>query len=60
MPIESVRELLPVYNYLEESSSGELRMYPNNYPENNFLESLNNTDNLNKLNSIEWDIIKLI
>ena len=57
MPIESVRELLPTYNYLEESDSGELRIYPNNYPKNIFLENLNSSENLVKLNNIEWEII---
>lgn len=39
-PIESVRELLPVYDYLFDDNS--LRNYPENYPANPFLEELNN------------------
>ncbi|MBI4079809.1 hypothetical protein HY414_01090 [Candidatus Kaiserbacteria bacterium] len=40
-PIESVRELLPVYDYIFDDN--QLRHYPLNYPENNFLETLNNS-----------------
>jgi len=39
-PILSVRELLPVYDYIFDNSS--LRSYPANYPRNTFLENLNN------------------
>ncbi|MEK9154064.1 MAG: hypothetical protein AAB798_01180 [Patescibacteria group bacterium] len=39
-PIESVRELLPTYNYILDGNS--LRQYPDNYPRNSFLEDLNN------------------
>jgi len=39
--IISVKELLPDYDYLQEASSGENRTYPNNYPQNTFLEFLN-------------------
>src|SRR3989344_7950462 len=39
-PILSVQQLLPVYDYIFDSSG--LRDYPSNYPENLFLESLNN------------------
>lgn len=39
-PIPSVQELLPVYDYLRDKSSGLLRTYPNNYPQNTFLENL--------------------
>jgi len=49
----SVRELLPVYDYLREKDSGQLRIYPNNYPVNNFLENLNLPVNLAKLNQIK-------
>lgn len=41
-PILSVQELLPVFNYLKDNSTGVIRTYPNNYPQNFFLESLNN------------------
>ena len=41
LPIESVRELLPVYNYLKEADSGDMRQYYNGYPRNEFLENLN-------------------
>lgn len=39
-PISSVQELLPIYDYLREKSSGDLRVYPDNYPQNSFLENL--------------------
>lgn len=50
--IISVKELLPDYDYLKEASDGEMRTYPNNYPQNDLLESLNNSlavDNLRKV-----------
>ena len=46
-PILSVKELLPITDYLKDKNSGVLRHYPNNYPRNEFLESMNsNTDKL--------------
>ena len=38
-PIESVKELLPIYDYVFDESN--LRQYPSNYPRNTFLENLN-------------------
>ncbi|MBI5457030.1 alpha/beta fold hydrolase [Candidatus Kaiserbacteria bacterium] len=38
-PIDSVRELLPTYDYIFDDS--QLRDYPINYPANTFLEDLN-------------------
>jgi len=53
-PISSLQELLPVYSYLYEVDNGnKLRVYPNNYPRNEFLEKLNN--NSSKLNQVEYD-----
>lgn len=44
-PIESVRQLLPVYDYIFDSNT--LRDYPSDYPTNPFLENLNaNVDTL--------------
>ncbi|GEM_PF-2006244 len=40
-PILSVQELLPTFSYLKDKDTGILRTYPNNYPRNFFLESLN-------------------
>jgi len=40
-PILSVKELLPTFDYLKDKNTGILRTYPNNYPANSFLESLN-------------------
>jgi hypothetical protein len=52
-PIKSVQELLPIYNYLIDKGSTDYRVYPNNYPVNSFLESLNASANLSKLTSIK-------
>ncbi|MDP2676646.1 MAG: hypothetical protein Q8O83_03100 [bacterium] len=40
-PIVSVQELLPIYSYLFENNN--LRIHPNNYPVNTFLENLKNS-----------------
>lgn len=40
-PIKSVKELLPIYDYLRDADSGEIMNYPDRYPENDFLENLN-------------------
>jgi pimeloyl-ACP methyl ester carboxylesterase len=50
-PILSVKELLPIYDYLKDKESGILRTYPNNYPENYFLENLNSVDWVSELKS---------
>jgi pimeloyl-ACP methyl ester carboxylesterase len=50
----SVKELLPDYNYLQEVSNGEMRNYPNNYPQNNFLEFLNDQNRLDNLKKISF------
>ena len=41
-PIISVKELLPIFDYLKDKDTGIVRSYPTNYPTNFFLESLNN------------------
>jgi len=46
-PITSLEELLPIYDYIKDKTNDQLRTYPNNYPENHFLEDLDN--NLDKL-----------
>ena len=53
LPIQSVRELLPTYNYLQDKGLPNFRIYPNNYPTNIFLENLNAQSNLNKLSGIK-------
>lgn len=50
--IVSVGELLPDYNYLEEN--GEMKSYPVGYPRNEFLENLNSSNNLEKLDNIDF------
>lgn len=52
LPMQSLQELLPTYDYLRDKDTMELRIYPNNYPVNTFLELLNNPSQLDKLNSI--------
>lgn len=45
IPIDSVRELLPIYDYIFDGT--QLRSYPTNYPQNVFLENLKiNVDSL--------------
>jgi len=51
--VPSVRELLPVYDYLRDASTGLMRHYPDNYPINAFLERLNLPSNLAKINTIK-------
>lgn len=49
-PILSVQELLPAFDYLKDKDTEIMREYPNNYPQNNFLENLN-SNIANLLNS---------
>lgn len=44
-PIESVRQLLPIYDYIFDNNA--IRQYPSNYPVNDFLKNLN--DNISRL-----------
>ena len=55
-PISSVQELLPDYNYLYdvEKSNALRESYPNNYPRNEFLEKLNNSDKTQLLKNTEF------
>lgn len=52
LPMQSVQELLPTYDYLRDKNTMALRIYPNNYPANIFLELLNNPFELQKLSSV--------
>jgi len=52
--IPSLKELLPVYNYLSDLDQKLLRVYPEKYPDNIFLENLNNTGKINRLEKIEF------
>lgn len=55
-PVDSLKELLPVYDYLYDAGKKHsLRSYPDNYPRNIFLETLNN--NSDKLSLVEYDKI---
>ena len=54
LPMTSVQELLPIFNYLRDKGSDSLRTYPyDNYPRNLFLENLNDSYNLAKLQNIK-------
>jgi hypothetical protein len=52
LPMTSIQELLPIYDYLRDKDTGTIRQYPNNYPVNIFLEELNQPDKLAKLNQV--------
>jgi triacylglycerol esterase/lipase EstA (alpha/beta hydrolase family) len=52
LPLQSVEELLPVYDYLRDKDTMALRAYPANYPVNTFLELLNNPIEVQKLNGV--------
>lgn len=52
VPIASVRELLPVTSYLREKDTTEMRVYPELYPRNTFIEKLKTPVYLNKLSPI--------
>jgi len=57
-PASSVEELLPVYDYLYDAdNNGQLRVYPQNYPVNLFLQKLNSAENIEKLKNVEFDKI---
>lgn len=51
-PVESVRELLPIYSYLRNADTGEMRTYPEWYPRNTFLENLSNPGAIASLESV--------
>ena len=53
LPMTSIQEILPTFNYLKDKDTGILKQYPNNYPENNFLENLNLQEKLNKMNLVK-------
>lgn len=55
LPMKSIEELLPVYSYLKDkdiNNDWQIRNYPNNYPQNLFLELLNEPSQLAKLNNV--------
>ncbi|MEK7461516.1 MAG: hypothetical protein AAB586_00365 [Patescibacteria group bacterium] len=57
-PILSVQELLPVFDYIKDDSTGIMRQYSSNYPQNFFLKSLNN--NLSSLLNSGVEITNII
>ncbi len=56
--ISSVRDLLPIYDYIKESDSGDFRTYPENYPRNHFLELLNQESNMQNLEAV--DVLNIV
>lgn len=57
-PMSSLKELLPVYDYLFDiDNNNQPRIYSNNYPRNEFLENLNSNAKVSKLNFVEYDKI---
>ena len=57
LPMKSVEELLPTYNYLyDETENGNVLRdsYPANYPRNEFLEKLNSADNVELMKNVEF------
>jgi len=51
--VPTVEQLLPIYDYLKDKQpddSWQLRPYPLNYPQNNYLEQLNSQANTALLN----------
>jgi len=55
LAIPSVQELLPDYNYLVQAGTNAERIYPtDNYPQNSFLETLNDPLNLEKLHKVKF------
>jgi hypothetical protein len=48
----SVKELLPNYDYLFDVEKDKMRDYPGDYPENSFLENLNDPEKLENLNQL--------
>jgi pimeloyl-ACP methyl ester carboxylesterase len=56
-PMYSLRELLPIYDYIFDLDSNKIRTYSQNYPKNEFLEKLNQADKKEKLKNVELDII---
>jgi len=55
-PILSIKELLPIYNYLYDVNNNySLRAsYPINYPQNDFLENLNKQEKIQMLRNVDF------
>jgi pimeloyl-ACP methyl ester carboxylesterase len=53
-PIESVKELLPTYEYLWDEDFNRYKEYPEEYPRNEFLENLNFEEKIGNLLGAEF------
>ncbi|KKP79787.1 MAG: hypothetical protein A2271_02295 [Candidatus Moranbacteria bacterium RIFOXYA12_FULL_35_19] len=57
-PVSSLEQLLPIYSYLQDVENNyEYEIYPSGYPKNEFLENLNQAENIAKLRKVEFDKI---
>jgi len=57
-PVASLKELLPIYDYLQDVNNEYIhKTYPTGYPQNEFLENLNQPQNLDKLQQVEFSKI---
>lgn len=52
-PISSAQELLPIFDYLKDADTGLIREYPEDYPQNAFLEQLNSPVILERLKNVK-------
>ena len=52
--IPTVKELLPIYDYLYDINATSMREYFENYPRNTFLEDLNDESNVEKLKKVNF------
>ncbi len=57
-PIKSIEELLPIFDYLKDAETGSMLSYGSAYPQNTFLENLNN--NVDKLLNSDIEITNII
>ncbi len=51
-PINSVRQLLPIYSYLRDESTQVMRSYPTDHPKNSFLEKLKSGTGMTRLKPV--------
>lgn len=52
LPMISVKQLLPIYDYLKDKDTGIIKTYPNSYPANEFLQDLNLPEKLEKMSLV--------
>ncbi|MFA5776891.1 MAG: hypothetical protein WC906_00365 [Parcubacteria group bacterium] len=52
--VKSVGELLPDYDYLQKVSDGEMKNYPDDYPDNSLLEFLNGKERVKRMSGVNF------